>query len=161
MSLILNGDTGVSMVQDGSIVDADLALTANSPSIKTALNASGNAPIFGCRAWVNFNGTRNVTDTGASTNGQPVKIRASGNVTSVVKEATGVYTVNFTTAMPDANYCISGSAGDNVAASGCWLGSGTYPTLPNNNLIGSCRVLVHYSTSALTDTSHINIAIFR
>jgi hypothetical protein len=104
MSVNISGDAGVDKVQDGSIVDADLALTANSPSIKTALNASGTAPIFGCRAWVNFDGTRNVTDTGASTNGQPVKIRASGNVTSVTKNGVGDYTVNFTTAMSDVNY---------------------------------------------------------
>ena len=98
MSLILNGDTGVSKVQDGVLTQADIA---------NAINVTGDAPIFGCRAWVNFDGTRNVTDTGASTNGQPVKIRASGNVTSVTKNATGSYTVNFTTAMPDANYSAS------------------------------------------------------
>jgi len=32
-------------------------------------------------------------------------IRASGNVSSVTRNGTGDYTVNFATAMPDANYC--------------------------------------------------------
>jgi hypothetical protein len=50
------------------------------------------ATAYGCRAWVNFNGTGTVA------------IRASGNVTSITDNATGDYTVNFTTAMPDANY---------------------------------------------------------
>ena len=45
-----------------------------------------------CRAWVNFNGTGTVA------------IRASGNVSSITDNGTGDYTVNFTTAMPDANY---------------------------------------------------------
>ena len=45
-----------------------------------------------CRAWVNFNGTGTVA------------IRASFNVTSITDNGTGDYTVNFTTAMPDANY---------------------------------------------------------
>lgn len=53
------------------------------------------ATAYGCRAWVNFNGTGTVA------------IRASGNVTSITDNGVGDYTVNFTTAMPDANYAIS------------------------------------------------------
>ena len=66
--------------------------------VKTATNATGSAPIYACRAWVNFNGT---TNTGGNCD-----IRASGNVSSVTDSGTGQYTVNFTTAMPDANYAI-------------------------------------------------------
>jgi hypothetical protein len=47
---------------------------------------------YKCRAWVNFNGTGTVA------------IRASGGVASITDNGTGDYTVNFTTAMPDANY---------------------------------------------------------
>lgn len=64
--------------------------------VRNALNAAGAAPMFACRAWVNFDGT-----TGA--------IRASGNVTSVTYNAVGDYTVNFTTAMPDLNFCAVGN----------------------------------------------------
>jgi uncharacterized protein (AIM24 family) len=49
------------------------------------------ATAYGCRAWVNFNGTSTVA------------ISASGNVSSITDNSTGNYTVNFTTAMPDAN----------------------------------------------------------
>jgi len=52
------------------------------------------ATAYGCRAWVNFNGT------GA------VAIRDSGNVSSITDLGTGQYQVNFTTAMPDVNYAI-------------------------------------------------------
>jgi len=62
-----------------------------------ALGNVGTAPVYAARAWVNFNGTGTVA------------IRASGNVTSITDNGTGDYTVNFTTAMPDANYCISGT----------------------------------------------------
>jgi hypothetical protein len=65
---------------------------ANAAPVKTALNATGSAPIFACRAWVNFNGTGTVA------------IRASGNVSSITDNGTGDYTVNFATAMADANY---------------------------------------------------------
>jgi hypothetical protein len=60
------------------------------------LNATGSAPIYAARAWVNFNGT-----------GTP-SIRASGNVSSITDNGTGLFTLNFTTAMPDANYSVSG-----------------------------------------------------
>ena len=60
--------------------------------ITGALNATGSAPIYACRAWVNFNGQGTVA------------IRASGNVSSITDNGTGNYTVNLATAMPDANY---------------------------------------------------------
>jgi uncharacterized protein (AIM24 family) len=53
---------------------------------------SGTAPLYMCRAWVNFNGTGTVA------------IRASGNVSSITDDGTGNYTVNFTTALVDTNY---------------------------------------------------------
>jgi hypothetical protein len=58
------------------------------------------ATAYGCRAWVNFNGTGTVA------------IRASGNVSSITDNGNGNYTVNFSTAMPDANYSISGFTTD-------------------------------------------------
>jgi hypothetical protein len=78
---------------------------ASSASEQMRLTSAGNlqfnsgygsvATAYGCRAWVNFNGTGTVA------------IRASGNVSSITDNGTGDYTVNFTTAMSDANYCIS------------------------------------------------------
>jgi len=68
------------------------------------METEGTAPIFACRAWVDFNGT----------NGS---IRASGNISSVSRVATGRYTINFETAMPDGNYSVSGMTrgGNSVA----------------------------------------------
>ena len=56
------------------------------------------ATAYGCRAWVNFNGT-----------GTPA-IRGSGNVSSITDGGTGTFSVNFTTSMPDQNYSAVGSA---------------------------------------------------
>ena len=50
------------------------------------------ATAYGCRAWVNFNGSGTVA------------IRASGNVSSITDNGIGDYTVNFTTALPDTFY---------------------------------------------------------
>ena len=66
--------------------------------VKTATNATGSAPIYSCRAWVNFNGTGTVA------------IRDSGNVSSITDNGTGDYTVNFTTALEDANYSAVGTS---------------------------------------------------
>jgi len=59
--------------------------------------ATGSAPSYSARAWVNFNGSGTVA------------IRESGNVSSITDLGTGYYTINFTTAMPDANYSIVGN----------------------------------------------------
>lgn len=79
---------------------ADISAYAVTPAgLRGELNASGSAPIYACRAWVNFNGTGTVA------------IRKSGNVSSITDNGTGDYTVNFTTAMPDINYSVAISAG--------------------------------------------------
>ena len=64
----------------------------------TLFNASGSAPVYACRAWVNFNGSG------------VVAISEDGNVSSITDVGTGSYTVNFTTAMEDVNYSFAGSA---------------------------------------------------
>ena len=112
MSVIIDGDTGIDKITDGSVVNADIAsgidaakLTGTLPALDASSltgipapaalsTASGSAPSYSARAWVNFNGTG------------VVAIRASGNVTSITDNTTGDYTINFTTAMADANYSV-------------------------------------------------------
>lgn len=68
------------------------AVTGNASTATALTTASGSAPSYSARAWVNFNGTGTVA------------IRASGNVSSITDNGVGDYTINFTTAMVDANY---------------------------------------------------------
>jgi hypothetical protein len=84
---------------NSSVITADIADAAITAA-KLDGAQSGSAPIYGARAWVNFNGTGTVA------------IRASGNVSSITDNGTGDYTVNFTTAMPDANFSIVGFVGE-------------------------------------------------
>jgi hypothetical protein len=96
-------------LRDNPIAIAEGATGA--PRVRAeALNGgqSGSAPIFAARAWVNFNGTG------------VVAIRASGNVSSITDNGTGDYTVNFTTAMPDANYS---------TVSGMTIGRASHPNV--------------------------------
>jgi len=86
------------------------ALVGNAATATNLTTTTGVAPVYGVRAWVNFNGfnnTSNVVDA-ANTNRF---IRGSGNVTNVIRNATGVYTMSFATSMPNANYAVIGSSG--------------------------------------------------
>ena len=102
------------------------------------------ATAYGCRAWVNFNGTGTVA------------IRASGNVSSITDGGVGIYTVNFTNAMPDANY--------SAAALALWTG-GPFVAVPSTSgsySTTSIVILTGTSTAGtLTDISAISVAIFR
>ena len=101
------------------------------------------ATAFGCRAWVNFNGTGTVA------------IRASGNVSSITDNNVGSYTVNFTTAMPDINYCAV-FGGENISGVGNAIlnGSGTRAT-------GSLGLLLTDFANNVRDDDTLQVAIFR
>jgi hypothetical protein len=98
------------------------------------------ATAYGCRAWVNFNGTGTVAISG------------SGNVSSITDNGTGDYTVNFTTAMVDANYSIAGSALGNISQ----LIMSPFVTISTTQ----CRVIIS-NTVTLGDNSVVSVAIFR
>ena len=148
MAVTIDGTTGVSLVQDDTITDAKLALDANASEIKDALNATGSAPIYACRAWVNFNGTGTVA------------IRGSGNVSSITDNNTGDYTVNFTTAMPDVNYSAVASTGRD-SGGGANLGAsfnyaGTAPTTSAIRMNTRVR-----NTGSNSNSDHVFVAVFR
>jgi hypothetical protein len=109
------------------------------------------ATAYGCRAWVNFNGTGTVA------------ISASGNVSSITDNGTGKYRINFTTSMPDANYAAgalgteeSGNAGDRSDLSiQSAKGSGSFATSYLD------VTSVYSSSAALFDAFKITVAVFR
>ena len=88
---------------DDSVTNAKLSLAANDGEIKKAINADNAAPIYACRAWVNFDATRDASGASNTSNTNRF-LRGNGNVASVLKTADGQFTVTFTTAMPSANY---------------------------------------------------------
>jgi hypothetical protein len=119
--------------------------TLTTPNIDSAQFAtvSGTAPIYPCRAWVNFNGTGTVA------------IRASGNVSSITDNGTGDYTVNFTTAMPDVNYSPVG-IGSNATGDGlCMVQSTTAPTT------SAWRTSCKPYGGGIIDPTYAYIAVFR
>lgn len=167
MTITINGTTGIAGV-DGSAgtpavqgADTNTGIYFGSDTISFAeggaeavqIDSSANlrfnsgygsvATAYGCRAWVNFNGTGTVA------------IRASGNVTSITDIANGHYTVNLTTAMPDVNGAATMEAsfgtpfGDQVDNKECYVSS------------SSTIQIGTYNASAYTDATYIYVALFR
>jgi len=119
--------------------------TPNIDSVQFA-TVSGTAPIYPCRAWVNFNGTGTVA------------IRASGNVSSITDNSTGEYTVNFTTAMSDANYSVSMSVMGSTTTARVTVSipSGNTPTTSSFRMSTQDT-----STSSQYDPVYVYVSIFR
>jgi len=149
MALTLSGDGTIVGLAAGGLPDlsvgtgdiADAAITA----AKMSGAQSGDAPAYAARAWVSFNGTGTVA------------IRGSGNVTSITDSGTGDYTVNFTTAMPDANYCTNVTG---THDSGSYVAWGT---VANDQPPTTTNVNVDFlnTAGALTDISFAQVSIFR
>ena len=127
------------------LADVVQGSTANTPPVFK----DGNGTTIGtlCRAWVNFNGTGTVA------------IRASFNVSSITDNGTGVYTVNFTNAMPDINYSVVG--GVNTQAGGAMmLCPNSSPYTPFAPTTTACRVATT-NQAAVVDCEYINVSVFR
>jgi hypothetical protein len=142
MPITINGSgtvTGISVggIPDG-VVDTDV-LAAN--AVTTAKLGSAEASGL-TKAWVNFNGTGTVA------------IRASYNVSSITDNGVGIYTVNFTTALADANYAYVGFARGNGIAQNILVDYHAAPTTAALPL----RVV---GSGTVYDSDIVNITIFR
>ena len=124
-------------------VDNIQSYNANPPVIKSS---SGAEVGTFCRAWVNFNGTGTVA------------IRQSFNVSSITDNGVGDYTVNFATAMVDANYCVSYTGGFKPGVDGRTCNVVNSDAAQTTSAIRLKTQLVDASTC---DTDRCNVAIFR
>ena len=122
--------------------------------LTTISNQSGSATVpsdtvinGSAKAWVSFNGTGTVA------------IRASFNVSSITDNGTGLYTVNFTTAMPDANYGWTGSVKDD-GGSAPFLSTAPSASTP---IYSTTQLKVQSWTyvGSQYDSSAVTVAIFR
>lgn len=129
------------------VTGTDTTRVVTPASMKAGLNASGTAPIYACRAWVNFNGTGTVA------------IRASGNVSSVTDNGGGNYTINFATAMPDVNFsAIATSNGDNSQT----MNTGFKTAAAYVVSASKINVLTgDNNTDTATDCATVSVAVFR
>jgi hypothetical protein len=111
----------------------------------TGVLATQNGMSGICKAWVNFNGQGTVA------------IRASFNVSSITDVGTGLYRVNFTTNMPNANYCTVVSAANNIGT------SAGFSSFDSNNQSVSQTNAIYIAapqTSVPYDPVLVNVSIF-
>ena len=107
----------------------------------------GNPKYYAARAWVNFDGTGTVS------------IRAAVNVSSITDSGTGNYQVNFTTAMTDNRYAISGIlAGDSDTGAGVLI---MFIADPADVLTSSVRVRSSTENGNAFDTEYVSLIVFR
>jgi hypothetical protein len=120
-------NTKISFVEPNRVMTADVA----APGL--------------CKAWVNFNGTATTTAT---------LIRAAFNVSSIQDDGVGIYTVNFTQALPDVNYCVNASQSIGSIAAKIRVMEGYTTT----------SVTIRTSsgdTSAQSDATSVFVSVFR
>jgi hypothetical protein len=96
LQVVAPGTSGNALVSNGTTWTS-----AAAPSPAALSTASGSAPSYSARSWVNFDGS-----TGT--------IRGNGNVSSITLNSSTNYSVNFTTAMSDANYSVCVAANNIV-----------------------------------------------
>jgi len=148
LGLVSASDTAQGIVELATSAEAtagtDTTRAVTPSTLRNGLNASGTAPVYACRAWVNFNGT-----------GTPA-IRASGNVSSITDNGAGDYTINFTTAMPDANFAAIASCSDDASGSNI---PGVVSIVSQTT--STVRLLVRDSGSGSVDRVSVHCAIFR
>jgi hypothetical protein len=151
---VANGGTGVTSSTGSGSVVLGTSPTLATPTINSAQvsTISGSAPLFLGRAWVMFNGS----------NGS---IYGQGNVSSVSRNGTGNYRVNFSSGMPDANYSAVASCAGQGSVNGstnCMLvnatsgGSNSAPSTSYTDLY-----CYHSGNQVAQDTAYITFSLFR
>lgn len=101
---------------------------------------------YGCRAWANIAGTTT-----------PASIRASGNVSSITDSGTGNFVINFSTAMPDADYAVVGCTRSSGTAGNAMLGL----SVNTDYVAGSFRINTYTAANAIFDPFIACVAVFR
>ncbi len=126
------------------------SISSVSPVFK---NASGTEKGQLCLAWVNFNGEGTLTTSDQS------GVRDSFNISSVIDEGSGKYTVNFSTAMLNANYCVC------LGVKSADSTNRTYATLGDSNQndpsTTAFQILTERtSTGSDTDAKYVMASVF-
>jgi hypothetical protein len=124
----------------GTLTISTLSDGTNSTSATNCIQGSA-------KAWVNFNGTGTVA------------IRASYNVSSITDNGAGDYTVNFTTAMPNANYSVAGTSSANVTGNRAWVINPIDAYVPTTTTY-RFTVIESGVPSALLDSARVCISVF-
>ena len=117
-------------------------------NIKDASGGTSNLKIDGAaKAWVNFDGTGTVS------------IDDSFNISSITDNSTGNYTINFTNAMPNAEYAVAGSVETTNATP---VVVTTFGTSGNSRTTSGVRIAASYIQSSIqvVDAVECSVIVF-
>ena len=145
-----SGNTKRGLVSDIAALAVPAAGSVTFPMLSgTSGTEANNVASRTAKAWVNFDGTN-----AFSPNPSTTAIRASFNVSSITDNGAGDYTINFTVAMSDTNYCAVGSTGPKGSNS---------ESLTISSYVSTSAVRVVSSSGAglVADAPNINCVIFR
>ena len=123
--------------------DANKQIIVNSDADGIDVGTGGISQARISKAWVNFNGTGTVA------------IRDSYNVSSITDNGTGDYSVVFSTAMSDANYCTNVSSGDKAYVFGIPIFDGV-----SNYTSSLCRFLTQHPDDSAWDNPIVCASFF-
>ena len=145
-SIQLNGSDVLTFDSSGNVtVPNNLTVTGTPPSIAALSTASGSAPSYSARAWINFNGTGTVA------------IRGSANVSSLTDNGTGDYRINLTTAMADTNYSVVTSANEFAT----YFNGGLRNSMCYIVSTSVCGLACNYVNGSSSDVEIACLAVFR
>lgn len=121
--------------------------------VRNALAVTGSAPIYAARAWVSFSATTPVSGTPT--------IIGSGNISSITDLGAGYFRANFTTAMPDAIYNISGSTSqvnvdrivDSIGPRGGYVTASSFEFYVRRRIVAD--------SAATVDPAHASLVVYR
>jgi hypothetical protein len=154
--LKVNGTTAATITTSG--VTGNVTGNATTATTATTLaTASGNAPVYGCRAFLNFDGTKNASGTVVYDNTSRFITIGSSNV-SITRTGTGTYTLTLSPAMSSATsftVVYSPSAAPNATLNGSaynYSGNGY-----GNAIIQSSSTVTLYST--MVNANQNNVAV--
>jgi hypothetical protein len=145
MPATINGTSGFGGNLTGNV-------TGNADTATNLTTTTGDAPIYACRAWVNFDGANGATVSGEFR----CTIRSNGNVSKVVRNDTGSYSIYYATAVP-TNACAVGSAhettGSGIANVNQWVSAHPVSTT-------QCNVFICDVSNAGQNANVVSVAVF-
>lgn len=158
-SSVTVGSTAISLGSSATTIAGLTTLTSTNLQATNIKDTSGNNSSTTeqiaqgrAKAWVNFDGTFGTSPFTESNGG----IRNAFNVSSVVDEATGRYTINFASALANSNYCVATMAGN----FGSTTTSNTTVNSDGTRSTTAFRIRVVTGTNNTTDKSDVNVAFF-
>jgi hypothetical protein len=146
-----SSNTKRGLVSDIAALAVPAAGSVTFPMLSTSATEADNVAKRTAKAWVNFDGTN-----AFSPNPSTTAIRASFNVSSITDSGTGDYTVNFTTAMTDANYSFLATSNDGGTA------RFSFAAISASGLAASSARFVNCGDDGIVrDQAIVCVAIFR